>query len=156
MRFAKAYNSNLRRSQRLQHNLFLEAGLLHARVVWEFLFGGKVRTDRSGHELPDVRAFHFFDDSHCWKPDKTKLCPFLAKNLDRLHRSLAHISYDRITYGKNGNPWSIGTVITEIQTAWQYFLGQLADERKRWFDFALEGQQRDDKRWYQSKVMLVI
>ena len=143
----EAYSPALRRKQRFQHNLLLESVLVHARVLYEFLF-----TPPSSKHPKDARAVQFFDNPKQWKPDKSKLCPFLTDNLGRMNRSLQHISYDRIAFGPN--LWKIGTVASEIHTAWDYFVSELPEEQKQWLHWALEGQRKDDKRWFLRKVGL--
>jgi hypothetical protein len=141
------YSTSLRHSQRFQHNLLLESVLVHARVICEFMFG------KLNSKYPeDVRAVQFFDDPKQWKPDKSRLCPFLMDNLERMNRSLQHISFDRIRYGRN--PWDIRKIAIEIQAVWDYFLRQLPEERKQWFHLALEGQRKDDKSWFLKHVGL--
>ena len=141
----RAYSPALRRSERFQHNLLLESVLVHARVIYEFLF------KRYNSKYPkDVRAVQFFDNPKQWKPDKSKLCPFLTDNLERMNRSLQHLSYDRITFGRNA--WEIGTVASEISTAWDYFLSQLPEEQTQWLLSALEGQRKDDEEWFLREV----
>lgn len=130
----KQYSPALRRNQRFQHNLLLESILLHARVIYEFLFSKPKYAD-------DVRSKDFFVSPNQWKPDKSKLRLLCnPKTLERIHRSLPHLSYDRLNYDKNPG-WSIGSVAKDIQEAWDYFLRELPDERRQWFHSALQRQQ---------------
>ena len=143
----QAYSPAVRRSERFQHNLLLESVLLHARVIYEFLF-----TPCKRKYPEDVRAVQFFDDPEQWKPDKSKLCPFLTDNLDRMNRSLQHLSYDRVEYAPN--PWDIQTVASEIRAAWDYFLSQLPEDQTQWFHWAVEAQRKHDSQWFLRKVGL--
>jgi hypothetical protein len=143
----REYSPALRDSERFRHNLLLECVLLHARVIYEFLF-----TPYNKKYPEDVRAVRLFDDPEQWKPDKSQLCPYLTDNLDRINRSLQHLSYDRIAFGRN--PWDIHRVAAEIHTAWNFFLRQLPQDQMEWFNRAVEGQRKDDKQWFLSKVGL--
>jgi len=139
------YHTGIRHAKRFQHNLLMESVLMHARVIHEFMF-----TKPNPKHPQDVRAVQFFDDPKQWKADKSKSCPFVTDNLDRMNRSLQHLSYDRVRYGQN--PWDIRTIASVIQAIWGFFLSSLPEERKRWLDWALEGQSKDDKAWFLRKV----
>ena len=143
----QAYSPALRGHNRFQHNLLLESVLMHARVIYEFLFA-----PYNSKYPKDVRAVRFFDTPEQWKPNRFELCPFLTDNLERMNRSLHHLSCDRIAFGRN--PWNIPTVASEIRTAWDYFLSQLPREQTQWLHWALEGHRKDDRRWFLRKVGL--
>jgi hypothetical protein len=136
---AKRYRTALRRSDRFQHNMLLEAVLLHGRVICEFLF------KPINKKYPnDVRAIHFFDSPKQWKSDKLEALRqslFPAELLERIDRSLAHLTYDRLKPGARG--WHVRAVAGTIQKAWNHFLEQLPKERRQWFDVALQCQQSD-------------
>jgi len=106
----------------------IEVVLLHARVLDDFLFG-KTKNPK------DVRAVQFFDNATQWRSNKAALCPSLSdrSNLDRLSRALAHISYDRLDESRRLRDRDISRIATEIQTAWDHFIGQLPKDRKEWF-----------------------
>jgi hypothetical protein len=134
-----SFSCGSRRRQRFQYNLTLESILLHARVIYDFLF----KEPCSGR--PDVSAADFFDRPEHWKPNARILCPFLTdkNNRERINRALAHLSYDRIQH--TGAGWPVGQIGTEIENAWGFFLGQLAEEQRRWFDCASKAQEKDDR-----------
>ena len=107
-------------------NQRLENVLLHARVIYDFLFVAP----RNKH--PDVSALHFFDNTGQWSGNPNTLCPYLTQRRERLNRSVPHLSYDRIAFESN-KAWDLHTVATEIKNAWEFFLKQLAPARRQWF-----------------------
>jgi hypothetical protein len=111
-----------------QKNLFIEAILTHARVIHEFLFS------KRREKFPqDVRAAQFFEGAGDWSPDQSALCPYFNKtNLDRLQRSVHHLSYDRLVYEEN-KLWNFGALGRDIVNAWNTFFSQLPKERQAWF-----------------------
>ncbi|MCE5267231.1 MAG: hypothetical protein LLG00_05040 [Planctomycetaceae bacterium] len=140
-----ALNETRQNGSRATRNAHLEAILLHARVIHEFMF-----TKVNPKYPDDVRAANFLDDPAGWPPDQTKLCPFLATNLERLNRSLHHISFDRLKFRRN--LWDYETVASEIRAVWKYFLTSLPADRKRWLELALEAQTSHNEQWYLSAV----
>lgn len=105
-----------------EQNLFLEAFLLHARVLKDFF----IRDPRQD----DVAAIHFFDDTAGWQKIKNTLCPYLRQHQRRLNKYLAHLTYDRLREDK---VWEWGVIFNEIEYAWQQFFSLLPQERKEWF-----------------------
>ena len=110
----------------VEDNQRIEAALLHARVIYDFLFV----LPRSGS--PDVSARHFFDDPSMWEPKVTEHCPYLAERRERLNRSVPHLSYDRLNYEKDKD-WDLHAAATELKGAWECFLAALPAERQQWF-----------------------
>ncbi len=108
----RSYNPGIRGSQRFQHNLILESILVHARVIYEFLFIKPKRPD-------DVRTEDVFDDPIRWSPNKSELCPFLAENLVRLNRSLQHLSFGRLKFSPN--LWDVQAMRAKPRTAGHIF-----------------------------------
>jgi hypothetical protein len=112
----------------VEDNRRIEAVLLHARVIYDFLFV----LPRSG--FPDVSARHFFDDPSMWEPKVTEHCPYLAERRERLNRSLPHLSYDRLKYDEDKR-WDLHATATELKGAWECFFAALPAERRQWFTF---------------------
>lgn len=128
--------------------LLYDAILLHARTIYEFMFSHECSECRKHNKncnkhKNDARACQFFNSSEQWKPDKSKLCPYLsiAPNIRRINRALAHISYDRI----NGRyQWPIADISSDIETIFEYFLNQLPPDRRQWFNREI------NKKWHVS------
>lgn len=109
----------------VEDNRRIETALLHARVIYDFLFTPP-RPD-----LPDVSARHFFDDPSEWEGMPDTLCPYLKARREQLNRSVPHLSYDRLKYEKSKD-WDLRTVATELKGAWESFLAALPPGRQRW------------------------
>ena len=110
----------------ISDNQCLEDALTHARVIYEFLFRPPRRN------CPDVRARHFFDTPSQWTLSSGDLCPYMMKHLERLNRSVLHLSYDRLQYEPN-KKWDLHTITNEIKDSWKFFLEKLPPERRQWF-----------------------
>lgn len=123
--------SEPRLCEHFQHCLLLEAALTHARVLHEFLF-----RPISPKYPKDVRAGHFFDNPDQWNPKQPEIAKldFLRDDYsrDRVDKALAHLSTERLEFDANPN-WELGAIANGFQTAWQYFLCQLPEERRIWF-----------------------
>jgi len=107
-------------------NQRIETALMHARVVYEFLFVP------ARPNCPDVSARDFFDHPSQWTAERKALCPYLTERKERLNRSVPHLSYDRLKYEQD-EEWDLRKVATEIADGWESFLNQLPDERRSWF-----------------------
>lgn len=76
----------------LDDNQRLENVLLHARVIYNFLF-------TTPHvSYPGVSARDFSDNPSHWFPGVDVHCPHLKQRRERLNRLVHHLSYDRIDY----------------------------------------------------------
>lgn len=109
----------------VEDNRRIEAVLLHARVIYDFLF-----TDPRPSK-PDVSAKHFFDSPKQWTGDPATLCPYLTAERERLNRSVPHLSYDRLQYEKSKS-WDLHSVGSELKLAWEQFLAHLPAARRGW------------------------
>jgi len=106
-----------------EQNLFLEAFLLHARVLKDFFIRDPSQDD--------VSAIHFFDDAAEWQNIINILCPYLRQHQKRLNKYLAHLTYERIREDK---VWEVIAIFNELEYAWQQFYALLPQERKEWFN----------------------
>ena len=78
----------------VSHSARTELILLHARALYDFLFYPTPRDD-------DVISIDVLgvNNARTWEDNRgnncQKLCPILNQNRDRIHKMLAHLSYDR-------------------------------------------------------------
>lgn len=146
-------------------NAVLEAFLLHARNMRNFLYCSRKDKDRKD-ESPkvivkddDVLAEDFIDDSTQWQPpSKTG---YIWDEKERLDKALAHISYARIDYHlSNNKQWNIGEIMLQLAEVWEKFWHALPPEKRAWFeikDASLsqpEGAEKKDEgtsRWLKER-----
>jgi len=97
-------------------NLFLEAFLLHARNIRDFLAWS--------NNPNDVIASDFVG-----RPVRVRM-PLLRsrKVRARLNKRIAHLSYSRSRLGRH---WNVGVLVAEIDTAMDAFLRRLAQVRPK-------------------------
>jgi hypothetical protein len=107
-------------------NRAVESFLLHARNVYDFFFTAP------RPNMPDVSVQQFFDIGQTWKPDANHYCPYLTRERNRLHRSIQHLSYDRIAFERN-KQWEVATIVSELTAVWNEYLRRLSVERRGWF-----------------------
>jgi hypothetical protein len=102
-----------------------EACLLHFRNVLMFFYGErKFKTD--------AIASDYFNRVSPWTPHQPS---WLADNIARCNKLLAHLSYDRVEY-KNNNlmDWKqFHDKVDHIRNEWKRFLDALPPERRAWF-----------------------
>ena len=99
-------------------NLFLEAFLLHARNLRDFLAWS--------NNPNDVVASDFVG-----RPVRVRM-PLLRsrKVRDRLNKRIAHLSYSRSRLGRQ---WNVAVLLTEIDSAMDAFLRRLSQVRPALF-----------------------
>src|SRR5947207_3316592 len=90
----------------------LEACLLHARNLIDFLLGQKIATD-----------VHRSDFVAQWAPQKTDGTRFLRKTRPLLNKHLAHITWDRVL--NPPSPWPHLRIAGEIMNVFASFLEAL-------------------------------
>lgn len=94
-----------------------EITLLHARIIFEFLFG-------PAHHDDDVNAAHYLKGSvrDTWTLSRAVLaatyCPSLVKEWKRLNKLLFHLSYER-SVRETG--WEPEVILKELKEAFRYF-----------------------------------
>ena len=115
-------------SDRPMKNSLLESFLLHARNLHDFF--SRSRADLKGQHATDVIAEDFFDDVAQWK---RPTMPFLDEHRQRIHRSIAHLTYHRVAYEKNKRIWKLDTILMEIDGVWTAFVENIPVERRAWF-----------------------
>ena len=105
--------ANAARNQDLV-NLFLEAFLLHARNIRDFLAWS--------NNPNDVIA-----SDYVGRPVRVRM-PLLRsrKVRERLNRRIAHLSYSRSRLGRH---WNVAILLTEIDSAMSAFLRRLSQVR---------------------------
>jgi hypothetical protein len=112
-------------------NCLLESFLMHARVLYECF----LRRDHAGMFKDNILALDYFDDDSHWPwpwRDASELLPILKRELDRLHKSLPHLSYERIRY-EPSKEWAVADIFAEVRHAWNRFRNALPTDRRAWF-----------------------
>ena len=103
------------------HNALIEAFLIHARILIEFLYKNKTHEDT-------VRASQYFTSDSHWetsRPPKTKL---LEDTEQAAHEHLAHLTYTRLQGKKQ---WSFIEIAADIGTVLKLFHENLSDDFSR-------------------------
>ncbi len=106
-----------------KRNAYGECFLIHARNLIDFFVPPCRRRD------DDVFASHFFDEPEKWEEHESDLCQYARKERDDINKTLAHLTYRRISE-KN---WNEERISNGLETAKSKFLGLLAPEQRRWF-----------------------
>jgi len=92
-----------------------EAILLHCRVLLAFLFRPLVPNPRPN----DLFASLFFDTADDWKP---QMEDWLESDYNRLHKMLAHLTYDRVEMIKpHGRGWKVDRLVELALREWNHF-----------------------------------
>ena len=127
-------------------NLALEAALLHARNLADFLHNG------GGHP-DDIKAARYFDRGDGSSTDA------LAEHRIRLNKRLTHASYKRASTAQQ---WNVKAIHAAIVEAWSEFVRRLATahpERAFWFETAerptmLTLPEEWDPQWVEAESAL--
>jgi len=109
----------------LEHNVYLESFLIHVRNLIEFLVNERRHQD-------DVMLEDFLNDNSKIQIINKLVKSFFNKTeMDRIHKMLAHISYERINLkGK----WNVGDYFQTIYRALNEFVESLSISNKAWFN----------------------
>lgn len=113
------------------HYASLESFLIHTRNIVDFLCNKQDKQLRDD----DIIAKYYIAQ---WQSNMD-VFPYIKKHYDRLNKSVAHLSYERITWeiehkkGKEGKEWQINTIYNEVELAWSKFWSQLGPKRD-WFE----------------------
>jgi hypothetical protein len=132
-RLREARRLGLAAQDRTTQVAMLENLLLHARILYDFFT--RRRRDLKGRAKSDVVAEDFLDEPTGWVIPSM---PFLKEHKDRIHRSLAHLTYHRVEYESNKKIWNLGKIVREVEAAWSSLLQQLPAERREWFGLKSE------------------
>ena len=112
--------------------IYLEAFLLHARVLYGFLFRAPRKSDAAPSD--------FLAPEHVWAADPAKTCPKLSADIDRIDKMLAHLTWKRPEFIQRlEHSWSVEAYVTELRGAYREFASRLIGEERRDFQ---EGVQR--------------
>jgi len=131
-------------STETERKMSLECFLLHARNLYHFLT--RRRRDLKRFEATDVLAEDFFDVPLEWTPATNLTFLGDKENMERLNRSLSHISYDRVDYERSKRWVLLNRIRHELAEAWNSFLDRLPEARRKWFLIATDSQSRSNPR----------
>ena len=93
-----------------------EAILLHCRVLLAFLFRSLVRNPRPD----DLFASLFLDPQEDWK---RQMEDWLESDCNRLHKMLAHLTYDRVEMIRtHGQGWRVDRPVELALREWNHFV----------------------------------
>ncbi|HKI35229.1 MAG TPA: hypothetical protein VKA46_25455 [Gemmataceae bacterium] len=106
-------------------NLWYEGLVLHARVLRDFFFTKVKENGKRDTRKDDIVAVDYFATPAAWAYTSKTLSPYLAKTKDRMDRTLAHLSFDRLQYKGQAKEWSSNSLLSEIGARWFDFLDQL-------------------------------
>ncbi len=128
-------------NDRVRRNLWYEGLALHTRVLRDFFFlklnkKGRPTARDDDDKLGDVLASHFFSDPTAWRYTSQDWTRYLVQNENRLDRSLAHLSYQRIEFEEKDKDWSRRDLEREIGGKWFEFLAKLGKAKEpaaAWF-----------------------
>lgn len=108
--------------------MILESFLVHVRNLFEFLFRQK---ELHGDE---VRSAHFITDKEnnkIWRTEQRKFEGNFHEEMARIHKRLAHISYDRDSCNSG---WVKANLAREIRDMMRSFINHVPDDKKQWFN----------------------
>lgn len=83
-----------------RHNALLEAFLIHARALIDFLYPPQAS------DKDDVFARHFLDNPSTWSRKRSRIPPLLKSVRDRANKEVAHLTYTRVSIGPEDKRWS--------------------------------------------------
>jgi hypothetical protein len=113
----------------------IESLLVHTRVLREFFYYywnfKEQNYRREERRYPDdVIAQDFIGD---WIACCPTIGPYLSKHKDRLDKSLAHLSTERVEYKQKEKRWEIETIQGELHRAIDRFKERLPAHMADWF-----------------------
>ena len=111
-------------------SVYLECFLLHARVLDDFFYKD---TCNELHK-DDVLAWQYFESLDEWNRIRPTSGSYLKKNRDRLNKSLAHLTYARIKYERDGKGWDHEQIFDEIENLWNIFLRGVPEHARIQFE----------------------
>ena len=106
-----------------EHRVALEAFLLHARLLHEFLATGRKKTD-------DLRAHHYAPD---WPDVAPSIAPELEEDgtYEALHKWLAHLTTRRLDV-KVGRSWPVRELGDDLARRLAAWVKAVPDYRRPW------------------------
>ncbi|OGP57866.1 MAG: hypothetical protein A2162_02290 [Deltaproteobacteria bacterium RBG_13_52_11b] len=124
---------------RVRANALLEAFVVHARVLMEFLYNDKPKRDG------DVVAVMFFDTPDQWtgiRKPFSDLSDELQKVKDRVGKEVAHLTFRRNEITAETKSWQLGMIAQELSAVFAVFRTHVPENKLSsiWFQ-AVEGMQ---------------
>ena len=126
-------------TNRVLRNLWYEGLVLHSRVLRDFFFtkvtqkGANAVVRRTHQE--DIVAVDYFSVASLWPYNSSNLPAYLHANKERMDRTVAHLSFDRLKYSGNDKDWSAAILLSEIGAVWFEFLERLELDSKSTADW---------------------
>lgn len=109
-----------------EKNAFLEAFVIHARCLIDFLYPPKdLKSD-------DVIVDHFIDNKEKYYKFRPKM-NYLSNIRSRTGKEIAHLTYKRLEVTTDMKPWQIIKIHEELNKVLAHFFNCLTDEKKTWF-----------------------
>ena len=121
---------------RVSRNLWYEGLVLHSRVLRDFFFTKVGKTGKRATHRNDIVAIDYFVTQSAWPYTSQDLSTYLKRNKERMDRSVAHLSIDRLKYEAGGKDWSARLLLSEIGAKWFEFIATLERDDEQvmsWF-----------------------
>jgi len=112
----------------IMSNMILESFLVHVRNLFEFLFK---RMEKHGDEVRSAQFITDDDKNKIWRVKQKEFEDILQDEMGRIHKRLAHISYDRDSCDRG---WVKVNLVIELRNMMQSFINHVPEDKKRWFE----------------------
>jgi hypothetical protein len=103
-------------------NALLESFAIHTRNLIDFFYQDKPNSDQ-------VIAQDFFDNGDLWVQQRPTKSQFLKKTSIRVHKEVAHLSYDRLKVTSEKKEWKWINIAAEIGKVLKKFHELVPDSR---------------------------
>jgi len=100
----------------------IESFTMHARVLVDFLYGSKSKSD-------DVVAEDFFDDPSCWVLKRPKMSELLETIHRRVGKEVAHLTYVRLDVTPEKKRWRISDIANDVHVVLKKFVELVPESR---------------------------